>query len=385
MSQLYFDHNATTPLHPEVAEVMGDWIRSGQFGNPSSIHSVGRAARSRVEDARESVAQILGVSPSEIVFTSGGSEADNLAILGATASGKLKGRHLVVTSFEHPAVLESFKHLESEGWEVTWVDPDGNGIISPDVILKALRPNTGLVSVMAANNEVGTIQPVAAIGKLLHSMGIAFHCDAVQALGKIPQVRPRDWQVDFLTISAHKINGPKGVGALYVRKGAPLKGLTLGGPHERGFRAGTENVLGLIGFGKAADLLRLHDGSEAERIRAMRNELQQELERRLPDLIVNSATANRLPNTLNITIPGCKSDLMVMGLDMRGAAVSAGSACASGSVKFSHVLLAMGKGKEAASSSLRFSLGLGNESKDILPLAEMVVEVAASVRGLSSH
>lgn len=382
MPQLYFDHNATTPLHPEVADAMAACIRSG-FGNPSSIHAAGREARGLIEDAREALARLLAATPSEIVFTSGGTEADNLAILGAAHSGKLPGPHLVVSSFEHPAVLEPFRHLESEGREVTWVEPDGNGLIAPEAIEAALRPDTGLVSVMAANNEVGTIQPVKAIGGLLRARGIPFHCDGVQALGKLAETHPREWGVDYLAISAHKINGPKGVGALYVRKGAPLKGMTLGGPQERSFRGGTENVLGILGFGKAAEVC-LRDGA-AERIRlaGLRDALEAALRSRLPDLIVNGTGAERLPNTLNVTLPGCRSDMLVMGLDMRGVAVSAGSACASGSVKYSHVLLAMGKDKESAASSLRFSLGLGNAFEDIAPLAEKVAEVAASVRGLS--
>jgi cysteine desulfurase len=387
MPDSYFDHNATTPLHPEVAAVMAEYlgaagIRGVGLGNPSSIHSAGREARRLVEDAREALARLLAVATTEIIFTGGGTEADNLAILGAAASGKLPGRHFVTSSFEHPAVLEAFRKLEALGHEVTWVEPDGNGIVSAEAVENALRPDTGLVSVMAANNEVGTVQPVGAIGRMLRARGTPFHCDGVQALGKLDATHPRKWQADFLAVSAHKINGPKGVGALYVRKGAPMQGLALGGPQERGFRGGTENVLGIIGFGKAAEVA-LRDGpGERIRLARLRDGLEGALRNRLPDLVVNGAEAERLPNTLNVTLPGCSSDMLVMGLDMRGVAVSAGSACASGSVKYSHVLLAMGKGKDAASSSIRFSLGLGNGEEDIAPLAEKVAEVAASVRGL---
>jgi cysteine desulfurase len=379
MSQFYFDHNASTPLHPEVAEAIGMHLKT--FGNPSSIHFAGRDARSQVEDAREALAKLLAVHPTEIAFTSGGTEANNLAILGAVASGKLRGRHLITSAFEHPAVLEPFRKLESEGYAVTWINPDGDGVITLEAVEKALRPDTGLVSIMAANNEVGTIQPIAEIGKLLRSRGIIFHSDAVQALGKVADLHPGAWQADFVSFSAHKINGPKGVGALYIRKGAPLQGLLLGGPHERNFRAGTENVLGIVAFGKAAEIALRDGASERNRLQILRDGLESALRTKFPDLIVNGRAVKRLPNTLNITLPGCRSDMLVMGLDMRGLAISGGSACASGSVKYSHVILAMGKGQEAAASSLRISLGLGNREEDIAHLVEQLGLVAASVRG----
>ncbi|MDB5103875.1 MAG: nifS-2 [Fibrobacteres bacterium] len=389
MPRFYFDHNATTPLHPEVASAMsavlglGPDAKAGSvFGNPSSIHWAGREARSLVEDARESLARLIAVDPAEIVFTSGGTEADNLAILGAAASGRLRGRHLIASTMEHPAVLEAFRKLEAEGWPISWIDPDGEGVVRPEDVDRAITPETGLVSVMAANNETGAVQPIAAIGKSLRERGILFHCDGVQALGKMAEVRPRAWKVDYLALSAHKINGPKGVGALYVRKGAPLQGLALGGPQERQIRGGTENVLGIAGFGKAAEVWSRLGETERPRLSALRDALAAALTARIPGLVINSAGAERVPNTLNVTFPGCKADLMVMGLDMREVAVSAGSACASGSVKYSHVLLAMGKGKEAAASSLRFSLGLGNSESEVEPLAEAVAAVASSVRGM---
>jgi cysteine desulfurase len=381
MPRSYFDHNATTPMHPEVAEAMAAAF-GGAFGNPSSVHWAGREARKKVEDARESLARLIQVHPMEIVFTSGGTEADNLAILGAAASGKLKGRHLVAATFEHPAVLEAFRKLEREGWEVAWIDPDGSGVVRPEAVENALRPDTGLVSVMAANNETGAVQPVAAIGDALRARGVLFHCDGVQALGKLAAVRPREWCADYLALSAHKINGPKGIGALYVRKGAPLAGLALGGPQERQTRGGTENVPGIVGFGKAAEVWARIGEAERPRLAGLRDALESALRARIPDLIVNASEAERVPNTLNATFPGCRADMLIMGLDMREIAVSAGSACASGSVKYSHVLLAMGKGKEAASSSLRFSLGLGNTEAEIGPLADQVAQVAASVRGM---
>lgn len=387
MPRFYFDHNATTPMHPEAAAAVAAALGAGPgggigFGNPSSVHWAGREARRLVEDARESLARLIAVDPGEILFTSGGTEADNLAILGAAASGRLKGRHLVAASFEHPAVLEAFRRLESEGWEVSWIDPDADGVVREETVAGALRPDTALVSLMAANNETGAVQPIAAVGALLRGRGIPFHCDGVQALGKLAGVRPREWRVDYLALSAHKINGPKGVGALYVRKGAPLRGLALGGSQERELRGGTENVAGIAGFGKAAEVWTRIGDAERERLRSLRDALGTALSARLPDLIVNAAGVPRVPNTLNVTLPGCKGDLMVMGLDMREAAVSAGSACASGSVKYSHVLLAMGKGKDAAATSLRFSVGLGNTADEIEPLADRVAQVAASVRGM---
>lgn len=376
MNRYYFDHNATTPMLPQAAEA---YARAA-FGNPSSLHWAGRAAHAAVEDAREILAAWLGVQPAEIVFTGGGTEADNLALLGAAASGRLRSRHIVAASFEHPAVLEPIRKLESEGWEVTWVDPDGDGVVSAAAVAAALRPETALASVMAANNETGAVQPVEAIGALLRARGVLFHCDAVQALGKA-EVSPRTWQADYVSLSAHKINGPKGVGALYVRKGSPLAARSLGGPQERKLRGGTENAPGIAAFGAAAAWWREHGLTERSRLAALRDSLAAALRAGVPDLVVNSEAAPRLPNTLNATFPGCRADLMVMGLDMREAAVSAGSACASGSVQHSHVLLAMGKGKDAAASSLRFSLGSGNSPGEIAPFAELVAEAARAVRG----
>lgn len=384
MSFTYLDHNATTPVHPEAAEAMAEVLRGAAFGNPSSLHSAGREARRRLEDARESLARLIGAEPGEIVFTGGGTEANNLALLGfaAVASpGQGPGRHLVASSFEHGSVLETLKALEAQGWRVTWVDPDGDGVVRVEAVTAALRPETALVSIMAANNEVGTVQPVAAIGALLRGRGIPFHCDAVQALGKLEGFRPKDWNLDYASLSAHKINGPKGAGALWIRKGAPLQRILHGGPHERKLRGGTENVPGIVGFGKAAAVWHRDGAAERPRQRGLRDALEAALRKRIPDIVVNGTAAERLPNTLHVTLPGCPSDLLVMGLDMRGVAVSAGSACASGAVKLSHVVLAMGKGKEAAGTSLRLSLGLGNREEEIAPAADRIAEAANAVRG----
>ena len=379
MDHLYFDHNATTPLHSKVIEAMQECMQK-DFGNPSSIHMAGRAARNQIENARESLAELLKVNPTELVFTSGGTEANNLAIFGAVASGKLKGKHLVVSAFEHPSVTECFKKLEGEGWEVTYMLPHENGIVSPESVSEALRDNTAFVSVMAANNEVGTIQPIAAIGQLLNERQILFHTDAVQALGKLDKVHPRDWKVDYLSVSAHKINGPKGVGALYLRKGAPMQGLNLGGPQERSFRGGSENVLGIVGFGKAVEI-QIHEGvNQRKAVQEIRDAFLNRWTQMNPTTKINGATAFLLPNTINLTFPGCTSDMLVMALDMQGIMVSAGSACASGSVKYSHVLLSMGRSKEEASSSLRFSFGLGNQLSQIETLVQKLSEVIEVLR-----
>lgn len=356
-----------------MMEVLGAGSR---FGNPSSLHAAGRAARRALEDARESLARLLLSEPREIVFTSGGTEANNLALLGFAASGKAAGKHLVTSSFEHSSVLEAVKALEASGWRATRVDPDGDGVVRPEAVAAALRPDTALVSVMAANNEVGTVQPVAAIGALAKARGIAFHCDAIQALGKLAPFRPADWNADYVSLSAHKINGPKGVGALWVRKGAPLQRLQHGGPHERGLRGGTENVPGIVGFGQAAEVWLREGEAERGRLRDLRDALEAALRARFPSLVVNGADAERVPNTLHVTLPGCPSDLMVMALDLGGVAVSAGSACASGAAKHSYVVLAMGKDKEAAACSLRFSLGLGNTMAEVQPVAGAVAEAA---------
>lgn len=376
MARLYFDHNATTPLLPEAVAA---WAAAA-FGNPSSLHWAGRAARSAVEDARETLARWLDVPVSEITFTSGGTEADNLALLGAAASGRLRSKHLVAARFEHSAVLEPLRKLESEGWEVSWIDPDADGIVRPETVAAALRPDTALAAVMAANNETGALQPVAEIGALLGSRGVLFHCDAVQALGKV-EVKPRAWRADYVALSAHKINGPKGVGALWARKGAPLGARSLGGTQERGLRGGTENAPGIAAFGAAAAWWMEHGPAECVRVAALRDALSAALRQRIPGVVFNSEGARRTPNTLNATLPGCRADLMVMGLDMREAAVSAGSACASGAVRHSHVILSMGKGEAAAASSLRFSMGLGNTEAEIEQMADLVADVAAGVRG----
>ena len=364
MPAYYFDHNATTPLLPEAIQAITECLQENA-GNPSSSHGIGRRARALVEEVRENFANWIGAKSHEIVFTSGGTEADQLALRGylTAAKGVSQSRHIVTTAIEHPAIMQNMQQLEKEGWDITYVKPDGNGYVSVTSIESALRSDTVLVSVMAANNEVGSIQPIAEIGVLLKSRGIVFHCDAVQALGRVDALSVKD--VDLMSFSAHKINGCKGVGALYIRKGTPFSPQLLGGPQERGLRAGTENVPSIAGFGAAIAWWQKNGAEERARLALLRDALQKELLLAIPDAIVNADLTPKLPNTLHVTFPGCRADMLVIALDLRGLCVSAGSACASGSVKASPVLLAMGKDADAATSSIRFSLGLGNSEAQI--------------------
>lgn len=382
----YFDHNATTPPLPEaVAALTRATVEA--WGNPSSLHEPGRKAKQVVEEAREQVAALLGASPPEILFTSGGTEACNLGLLGAAAAlrrAQRPGRHIVASAIEHPAVKAPLVALEAEGWEVTWVRPDAEGVVAVEAVEAALRPDTVLCAVMAANNEVGSIQPYAEIGAALRGRGVVYFCDMIQAVGKLP-IDLAATNVDLASFAAHKIGGPKGVGALYVRKGLASRpeAFVRGGGQERGLRGGTENVPGIAGLGAAAAWWSpRHALNERERLRALRDLLQASLRERIPEIRFNGPASmwQRLPNTLHATFPGARSDTMVMALDLRGIAVSAGSACASGSVKPSDVLLAMGRSPEEAVSGLRFSLGLGNNATEMPALAAAVAAAYAAAR-----
>jgi cysteine desulfurase len=356
-------------LLPGALEAMTRAAREA-WANPSSLHGPGRAARKIVEEARERVAALAGCHPEEIVFTGGGTEACNAALRGFAARHAAPA-HLAVSGVEHPAVKATARGLEAEGWQISWIAPDADGTVRPERVAGALRPDTVLCAVMAANNEVGTVQPAAEIGALLRERKVAYFCDAVQALGKI-SVRFQDWGVDLAALSAHKIGGPKGVGALIVRKGLSFEPQIRGGGQERGRRGGTENVPGIAGFGAAAAWWTEHGNGERERLRELRVSLESALMEKIPGLEVNATGAQRLPNTLHVTFPGCRGDVLVMALDLAGVALSAGSACASGSVKPSEVLLAMGRNPEQAISSLRISLGFGNGSEEIPAVAEAV-------------
>lgn len=375
---LYFDHNATTFLAPEVAEAASAALRD-VFGNASSIHRAGQQARQHLEASRRTVAQFLRASPAEVVFTSGGTESNNLAILGL-ARELGRDKHAITTAIEHPSVIESFRQLEREGVEVTYAPVGSSGVVDVDEIRRSLRENTFLVSVMHANNEIGTIQPVSEIGALVRERRasghkIYLHSDGVQALGKT-DVAVETLGADLYSMSAHKIFGPKGIGALFVRKGTPLRGIHYGGRHERERRPGTENVPGAMAFARAIELC-ANDPGDA--VAAIRDCFEAQVLGALEDVEINGDPNRRLPNTSNLMFGGVSGEAMVIALDMKGMAVSTGSACSSGSVEPSHVLLAIGRTREEAKSSVRFSFGRYNTIEEADALADAVI---ASVRQL---
>jgi cysteine desulfurase len=362
----YFDHNATTPVSSEVLEAMLP-VMTEVYGNASSIHHFGQAARQKLDEARRQVALMLGASAEEIVFSSGGTEADNLALIGT-------GGHAVTTTVEHPAVLASCAQLSA----VTLVEVDSRGVVDPEAIRRAIRPNTKIISVMHANNEIGVIQRLAEISKIAREAGIVMHSDGVQAAGKIP-LNVAALGVDLYSISGHKFYAPKGVGALYVRKGTHLSPIIHGGHHERDRRAGTENVPGAVALGRAAQWIVDHGPAEWLRVGALRDRLENGIMNRVPGAYVNGAGAPRTPNTSNIRFDGVDSEPLLIALDLRGFAVSSGSACSSGAQEPSHVLTAIGLSKEQARSSLRFSLGRSNDAEQVDALIDAV---AASVEHL---
>jgi cysteine desulfurase len=368
VQRFYFDHNATTPVAPEVLEAMLPMMTE-VYGNASSIHHFGQMARQRLDAARKQVAGMLGADPQEIVFTSGGTEADNLAIFGGAAGG-----HVVTTTFEHPAVLAAAGQLDH-----TLVPVDGRGLVDPDAIRGALRPDTKLISVMHANNEIGTIQPLEEIARITAEAEVALHSDGVQAVGKIP-VSVADIGVALYAISGHKIGAPKGVGALYVRKGTSLKPMMFGGRHERERRAGTENVAGAVALGRAAEWVAEHGDAENRRVVSLRDRLEQSVLDRIPGTRVNGAGAPRVGNTTNIRFDGIDSDALLIALDLKGFAVSSGAACSSGAPEPSHVLLAMGLSRLEARSSIRFSLGRSNTIAQVDALVEALVDSVTHLR-----
>jgi len=378
MRRAYLDNNATTPVLPEVLAAMQPFFLE-EFGNASSIHHHGQHTRAAVERARENVAALLGARSSEIVFTSGGTEADNLALFGLAQAGD----HVITSTIEHHAVLNACKRLEEMGCEVTYVPVDGQALVNPDDVKRALRPNTKLISIMAANNETGVVQHVAEIGKVAAEADVYFHTDAVQAAGKIP-VNVAEWKCDLLSISGHKIHAPQGIGALYVRKGTLLQPLFYGGRHERSRRAGTENVPGIVGLGKAAEiaLAGFGDGS-MEQIAEMRNRIQAAVVGSIEQVGVNSGGAIRVPNTTNIYFDCIEGEAMVIALDLKGVAVSTGAACSSGAIEPSHVLTAMGLSADRARASIRFSLGKQNTSEDVDLLLSMLPATVEKLRELS--
>jgi cysteine desulfurase len=381
MNRFYFDHNATTPIAPEVVSAMTEAMGLA-YGNPSSIHREGQQARQVLETARLQVAAFLGASPPEIVFTSGGTEADNLAITGLLRGLPVGRKHLITTAVEHPAVLESCRQAEREGVEVTYVPVDANARVNPWEVRRSIRPETVLISVMHANNETGTVQPlteIAGIVREIRATGqtIYFHSDGVQAAGRIP-ADVSQLGVDLYSLSAHKMHGPKGVGALYVRKGVPLRGVQVGGRHERERRAGTENAPGIVGFARALRIAQIDPPFEA--LAALRNRFEAQVCSGLGSVTVNSAHSERLPNTSNLDFDGIEGEALLISLDLKGFAVSTGSACSSGSIEPSHVLLAMGLSNEEARRCVRFSFGRYNTPAEVEALAEAVIRSVLHLR-----
>jgi cysteine desulfurase len=382
VERVYFDHNATTPIASDVLEAMVPAF--GQtFGNASSIHHFGQVAKQRLEAARRQVAASIHANPAEVVFTSGGTESDNMAVLGA-ARAVSGSRHVITTAIEHPAVLAACAQLEREGVEVTRLPVGSAGVLDPESVRHGLRPETVLVSVMHANNELGTIQPIAEIARITGEAGVVLHVDGVQALGKIP-VDVKALGADLYSMSAHKLYGPKGVGALYVRKGTKIATLTFGGHHERDRRPGTENVPAIVGFGAAAELAARNLAADGERIAELRDRLETAVLDRIAETGINGARAERTPNTTNLYFDGIDGEALVIALDLRGFAVSTGSACSSGAVTPSHVLTAIGLSAERARASIRFSLGNSTTAQQVDALIEALEASVVHLRRISVH
>mgnify|MGYP003585134466 CR=1 FL=1 len=374
MRQVYFDNSATTPVDTEVAKVIMEYM-TDKFGNPSSVHGFGRIARKAVDEAREKVAMLLNANANEIFFTSGGTESDNLALKGVAYANKKKGNHIITSAIEHHAILHTCEQLETEGYNVTYLPVDEFGMIRMDDLQQAITDQTILISIMFANNEVGTIQPMKEIGQLCRERGIYFHTDAVQAVGNIP-IDVKELNIDLLTLSAHKFNGPKGIGALYIRRGVRVKAIQHGGGHERNMRAGTENVPGIVGLGKAAEIARRDMADKTKRLTVLRNKLIQNVMETIPHTKLNGHPDMRMPGNANFSFLFLEGESLLLNLDLKGIAASSGSACTSGSLDPSHVLLAMGLTHEVAHGSLRVSLGRYNTEDEVdYFLAELPVIV----------
>jgi cysteine desulfurase len=378
----YFDHNATTPLAPEALAALTCAL-GDDFGNPCSVHQYGQGAKGLLDEARSAVAALIDGDSSEIVFTGSGTEADNLAIRGAADALEPAGRkHLITSAFEHEAVLNTVKALAKRGWRVTFLPVGASGIVEPEALEAAITDDTAVVSVMHANNEIGTVQPIRALASTAHAHGALFHTDAVQSAGKIP-VSVRDLGVDLLSLSAHKINGPKGAGALWIKRGVRLVPTMTGGKHERNRRAGTENVPGIAGFGAAAAVSREKLAADGLRLAALRDRLEQGVLTRIEGTQVNGATTSRVPNTTNISFDHVEAEALLIALDLEGFAVSTGSACSSGPLEPSHVLRAMGLSSHRAQNSIRFSLGQGNDESQIDALIATLPRIVEKLRALA--
>jgi cysteine desulfurase len=381
MKRVYLDHNATTPVEPEVLEAMLPFL-SADFGNAASIHSFGQRARAAVETARDSVAALIGARPQEIVFTSGGTESDNHAIFGIVEAAGGRDKHVITTAIEHEAVLNTCQALEKQGVTVTYLSVDREGRIDLQALRRAISRETVLVTIMHANNELGSVQPLEEIGRIAAEADVYFHADAVQSVGKLP-IDVRVMGVDLLSLSGHKLYAPKGIGALYIKGGTRLRQLLYGGHHQRGFRPGTENVAGIVGLGKSAEEARRSLAEDAKRVSAFRDKLEHGLLARVPDSSVNGGRSPRTPNTTNILFHGVEGEALVIALDLKGLACSTGAACSSGAVEPSHVLTAIGLPPEEARASLRFSLGRHTTSEDIDFALQVVPAAVAQLRELS--
>ncbi|MBM2828958.1 MAG: nifS-2 [Actinobacteria bacterium] len=381
MRKVYLDHNATTPVHPEVRNAVAPFLFN-LFGNPSSIHWAGRDVRKAIEDARQETAAFFGCQPLEIVFTSSGTESDNLAIKGIAFRKGNAGKHIVTSAVEHPAVINTCRFLEGQGFRVTYVPVNRHGIVEPESVRAAIAKDTILVSVMNANNETGCVMPIREIGRLAREAGVLMHTDAVQAAGKIP-IDWKDLPVDLLTFSGHKVNGVKGAGGLIVRKGMEMAAVIHGGHQERGRRGGTENVVGIVGMGKAFSVLRENMSDEVRETRRLRDRFEKALFDRIPDLVLNGHPTDRLPNTVNISFRFVEGEALLLNLDILGIACSSGSACTSGSLEASPILMAMGADPVDSQGALRFSLGMGNTDEDVDYAVESIEAVVAKLRAMS--
>jgi cysteine desulfurase len=389
MNSVYLDYNATTAVEPQVLDAMLPYF-SADFANASSIHTPGQRARAAVETAREQVAALIGARPQEVVFTSGGTESDNHAIFGVaqpilaghSSAAKATAPHIITTTIEHEAVLNACQALEKQGVSVTYLPVNRKGLVDPESLERAIRPGTVLITVMHANNELGTIQPIEDIGRIANERKVYFHTDAVQSAGKIP-IDVNALNVDLLSLSGHKLYAPKGAGALYVRSGTRLHQFLYGGHHQRGFRPGTENVTGTVGLGKAAEIARNSLASDAQQVSTLRDKLECGLAERVQQVHVNGGSAPRTPNTTNVMFAGIEGEALVIALDLKGLACSVGAACSSGAVEPSHVLTAIGLSQEEAKSSLRFSLGRHTTEAEIDFALEVIPAAVAQLRALS--
>ncbi|MBU2700910.1 cysteine desulfurase [Sporomusaceae bacterium BoRhaA] len=381
MRRIYFDHSATTAVDPEVAKIVLEYM-SNKFGNPSSVHGFGREAHQAVDIARGQVAALLNAEPNEIFFTSGGTESDNLALKGIAYANRKKGNHIITTQIEHHAIFHTCEYLEKQGFKVTYLPVDENAMISLDDLKKAITDDTILISVMFANNEVGTIQPVKEIGKIAREKGIYFHTDAVQAVGSIP-IDVKEMNIDLLSLSGHKFYAPKGTGAIYIRKGVHIEPQQLGGAHERNMRAGTENVPGIAGLGKASELARQNMDENIKVLSGMRDRLIAGITKTIPYVKLNGHPTLRLPGNVNVSFSYVEGESLLLNLDLKGIGASSGSACTSGSLDPSHVLLAMGLKHETAHGSLRISLGKDNTEEDIDYALQVLPPIIEKLRSMS--